>query len=115
MRLSLAFLFITGFVEFTQVASSNAIIQTIVDEDKRGRIMSLFAVALVGMMPFGSLLSGAVAARIGVQYTLLAGASICVAGAAVFAGRLPRLGSMLLPTFSRIQSAVGNKSDTGKS
>jgi MFS family permease len=109
MRLSVTLLFITGFVEFAQVASSNAIIQSVVDEDKRGRVMSLFAVALVGTMPFGSLLSGALAAKIGVQYTLLSGALICMAGGAVFALRLPRLSSILQPIFSRTQSEAGNK------
>ncbi len=109
VRFSACFLYLAGFAMMLLIASSNTIIQTIVDEDKRGRMMSLFAMSLMGTMPFGSLLAGVVARHIGVQNTLLAGASVCVAGAAVFAGRLPRLGCMLQPIFSRIESEAGNK------
>ena len=102
LRLSLIILFFTGFVEFMHVASTNAIVQTIVDEDKRGRVMSFYAVALMGVMPFGSLLSGAVAQTIGVRCTLVGGAAICVAGAALFACRLPRLRGILRPKFPAV-------------
>ncbi len=103
------FVFLAGFSMMTHVASSNTIIQTVVDEDKRGRVMSLYAMSFMGVMPFGSLLAGSIAGKIGVQNTLLAGASICVAGAAVFAARLPRLGCILQPIFSRIESGTGNQ------
>lgn len=96
------FVFFTGFSMMTHVASSNTIIQTVVDEDKRGRVMSLYAMSFMGVMPFGSLLAGSLAAKIGVQDTLIAGAALCVLGAAVFSSRLPRLGRILQPVFSRI-------------
>jgi MFS family permease len=95
-------MFLMGFGMLTQIASSNTIIQTIVDEDKRGRVMSLFAVALLGMMPFGSLLAGAVAEKIGVQDTLLLGAALCMVSALVFAARLPRLTEQLRPVFANM-------------
>ena len=97
------FIFFTGFSMMTHVASSNTIIQTIVDEDKRGRVMSLYAMSFMGVMPFGSLLAGSLAAKIGVEDTLLAGACFCVLGAAVFSSRLPRLGRILKPLFFRIE------------
>ncbi len=101
------FLFLAGFSMMIQIASSNTIIQTVVDEDKRGRIMSLYAMSLMGVMPFGSLLAGSLAGALGVRNTLLAGALICFAGAAVFARRLSRLGRILQPLFARIEAGAG--------
>ena len=96
-------LFIAGFSIMIHMAASNTIIQSVVDEDKRGRVTSLFAMSFMGVMPFGSFLAGSLAAKIGVRVTLIAGASLCLIGAAVFAGRLPRLGRMLDPVLSRIE------------
>lgn len=102
--LSSLFVFFTGFSMMTHIASSNTIIQTVVDEDKRGRVMSLYAMSFMGVMPFGSLLAGSLAAKIGVRDTLLAGACLCALGAVVFSLRLPGLARMLLPHFSRVES-----------
>jgi MFS family permease len=99
LLLSMLYLFMAGFGMMTQIASSNTIIQTIVDEDKRGRVMSLYAVSLMGMMPFGSLLAGAVAEKFGVQSTLLAGATFCILAASVFATQLPRLREVVRPIY----------------
>jgi MFS family permease len=107
--LCVLFVFFAGFSMMTEIASSNTIIQTVVDEDKRGRVMSLYAMSLMGVMPFGSFLAGSVAGKMGVQSTLLAGAAICVAGAAVFACRLPRLGHILQPVFSRIEAGSADR------
>lgn len=104
---SLVCLYFLGFGMLTQIASSNTIIQTIVDEDKRGRVMSLFAVALLGTMPFGSLLAGAVAEKIGVQDTLLLGAAFCLIGALAFAGKLSRLSELLRPVYAEL--GIGSK------
>ncbi len=104
IRFSVLFLFIAGFGMMVQIASSNTIIQTIVDEDKRGRVMSLFAVSLMGTMPLGSLIAGALAVKIGVQNTLLAGSALCITGGVLFALRLPRLTSMLRPIFSGLEA-----------
>lgn len=103
--LSIIFLYITGFCMMIQIASSNTIIQTIVDEDKRGRIMGLFAMFFLGMVPFGSLLAGSIAGKIGVQNTLLLGAVCCIIGATVFALKLPMLVGILRPVFARIGSS----------
>ena len=94
------FLFIAGFSMMTHIASSNTIIQTIVDEDKRGRIMSLFAMSFMGVMPFGSLVAGSIAGKIGVQDTMLLGAACCIGGALIFASKLPMLCNLLRPVFA---------------
>ena len=69
----------------TQIASSNTIIQTVVDDDKRGRVMSIYAMSLMGTMPIGSFLAGSLASVIGAPTTLLIGGILCIAGALVFA------------------------------
>jgi len=112
--LSLVFLFMAGFGMMTQIASSNTILQTIVDEDKRGRIMSLYAMSLMGMMPFGSLMAGTVAGKIGVQNTLLLGAAFCIIGALIFAGKLSQIRAVVRPVYRRMgiipETAAANHS-----
>lgn len=103
LALSIICLFMAGFGMMTQIASSNTLIQTIVDEDKRGRVMSLYAMSFMGVMPFGSLLAGSVSERIGVQYTLLSGAACCIIGALIFAGKLPMLCKQLKPIFANME------------
>ncbi|WP_232035737.1 MFS transporter [Methylomusa anaerophila] len=83
--LSLAACFIMGVGLIVQFAATNTIIQTLVDEDKRGRVMSLYTLSFGGFAPFGSLLAGHLAEIIGAPATLLIGGTICLAGAAAFA------------------------------
>ncbi|MHC1729111.1 MAG: MFS transporter [Syntrophobacteraceae bacterium] len=101
LTISLLCVFLAGFGMLAQIASSNTIIQTVVDEDKRGRTMSLFAMSFMGVMPFGSLLAGSAAETIGVRNTLLLGAAFCIAGALIFAARLPMLTELLRPIYAR--------------
>jgi MFS family permease len=82
---------LVGMGMMVQLAASNTVLQTLVDEDKRGRVMSFFAMAVFGTAPFGSLLGGAMAARFGAPGTLLFGGLTCIAGALVFARIAPRL------------------------
>ena len=82
--LSLLLMLGVGFGMIQQLAASNTIVQTITEDDKRGRVMSFYAVAFPGMMPFGSLLAGAVAARIGAPLTLAVSGSLCIVGALWF-------------------------------
>lgn len=100
--LSLAALAAAGFGVMAQVASSNTILQTIVDEDKRGRVMSLFAMAFMGMTPFGSLAAGALAGSIGPRETILLGGTACLVGAALFARQLPALREKVRPIYVRM-------------
>lgn len=97
--LSLLVLVVTGFSFMQQMASSNTILQTITEDEKRGRVMSFYAMAFQGVAPFGSLIAGALAARIGAPHTLMLGGSICVAGAALFAWQLPVLRKLIRPIY----------------
>jgi MFS-type transporter involved in bile tolerance (Atg22 family) len=75
---------IAGLGMMLHTASSNTILQTIVDEDKRGRVMSFYTLAIMGTAPFGSLMSGAFAKIIGTPDTILVGGVVCILGAIFF-------------------------------
>jgi MFS family permease len=100
--LSVILVFLAGFGMLVQMASSNSILQTVADEDKRGRVMSLYAMSLRGMVPFGSLLAGAVASKIGAPNTLLFGGTCCILGALLFARQLPVIREMIRPIYIRM-------------
>lgn len=100
--LSLAVLVVTGFGMIVQMASSNTILQTIVDDDKRGRVMSFYTMAFLGMAPFGSLFAGSLASSIGAPYTVLIGGLACLMGAALFARQLPLLREKIRPIYARM-------------
>lgn len=99
---SLALMVVTGLGFMVQMAASNTVLQTIVEEDKRGRVMSFYTMAFMGTAPFGSLLAGAVADRIGAPHTLVWSGVGCVVGALWFATALPRLREDVLPIYKRI-------------
>lgn len=101
MPAALIGLALVGLGMIVQLATSNTVLQTIVDDDKRGRVMSLYTVAFVGMAPFGSLLGGWLAHRIGVPKTFLLAGIICLVGAIIFATRIPVLKPMVLPIYQR--------------
>ena len=100
--LSLFTLFAAGFAAITQVASCNTILQTVVDDDKRGRVMSFYTMAFMGMAPFGSLLAGALASRIGAPATLALGGISCLAGSLVFYLKLPAIRRAVRPIYMRM-------------
>jgi len=102
LALSLAALFGAGLGMMVQMASSNTILQTIVDDDKRGRVMSFYSMAFMGTVPFGSLLAGALASRIGAPRTVMLGGAACLAAAAVFARALPALRAQVRPIYVRL-------------
>ena len=93
---------IAGFGMMRHMASSNTILQTIVAEDKRGRVMAYYAMALQGIGPFGSLAAGTLAAKIGAPWTMFAGGALCMAGAAWFAWRLPALRRVVRPIYAEL-------------
>ena len=78
--LSLIMLLLTGASMMIQMASSNTILQTIVEDKMRGRVMSFYTMAFMGMAPFGSLIAGSLASRIGAPNTLILGGICCIAG-----------------------------------
>jgi len=89
LALSLGLMLVTGFGMMVQMASSNTLIQSVVDDDKRGRVMGLYAMSFMGVAPFGSLLAGVIAHRVGAPHTLVGGGICCVVGAVLFARQLP--------------------------
>ncbi len=94
-------LFAVGFGMMTQNASANTILQTIVQDDKRGRVMSFYAVAVLGVAPFGSLLAGSVAARVGAPHTIMGGGLACIVGSLLFLRRLPGLRERIRPIYEQ--------------
>lgn len=102
LLISLACMVITGFGMIVTMASCNTLLQTIVDDDKRGRVMSLYSMAFMGMAPLGSMLAGSVAEYIGVNYTLAACAFFCAASIIPFALNLNRLRQMVTPIYQRL-------------
>jgi MFS family permease len=100
--LSLALMLLTGLGMIMQMASSNTILQTIVDDDKRGRVMSFYTMAFIGTAPFGSLLAGGLASSLGAPNTLIIGGVTSVLGAILFARRLSDLKKMVRPIYVRL-------------
>ncbi len=100
--LSLPLLAVAGFAMMVQMASSNTVLQTIVDEDKRGRVMSLYTMAFLGTAPLGSLLAGWLADVIGPQKMVRLGGACCVVGSLLFATQLSRLRAMVRPIYVRM-------------
>ncbi len=99
---SMALLVFAGFGAMITMASSNSLIQTIVDDDKRGRVMALYTMCFMGTAPFGSLLIGSLASWLGATVALAIGGAGCIMAAAFFAYRLPRLGRMVHPIYVRL-------------
>ena len=104
--LSLGLLGLTGFATMTLMASCNTLIQTLVDDDKRGRVMSFYTISFVGLGPFGSLLVGGLAARFGAPMAVSINGVGCLAAAAVFWMWLPRFLSLVHPAFVRMGIAA---------
>ena len=91
-----------GVGMMVQMAASNTLVQTLVDEDKRGRVMSFFTLAFFGMAPFGSLMAGGLASWIGAPLTILLVGLVSLAGVALFARKLPALRDEVRPIYQRL-------------
>jgi MFS family permease len=100
--LALPMLFLAGTGMMVMTAASNTIIQTVVDEDKRGRVMSLLGMSLFGTVPLGSLAAGALATRIGAENTILLGGALCTVAAGLFLRALPGVRRATRPTYERL-------------
>lgn len=99
--LSLPILVVTGGCMMLHMAASNTLIQTIVEEDKRGRVMSLYTMAFLGVGPLGSLLGGTLAAQIGAPATVRVSGTLCVIGALLFGWHLPHLRTLVRPIYEQ--------------
>jgi MFS family permease len=97
--LSMIMVFVAGMGMMQGMAASNTIIQTIVSEDKRGRVMSYYTMAFMGMAPFGSLLAGTMAHKVGAPWTVIVNGAVVVLGAAWFATRLPEVRREIRPVY----------------
>ena len=100
--LSLILMVIIGLGLMLQTAASNTIIQTITDDDKRGRVMSFYTMAIMGTAPFGSLLAGGMAKVIGTPGTMLAGGITVITGALFFLRKLPELKTIVRPVYVKM-------------
>jgi MFS family permease len=99
LPLALVVLLFTGLGMMMQMTSINTVIQTLVDDDKRGRTMSFHTMAFFGMVPFGNLLSGVLADAIGVRSTVLFGGLCCVLAAIYASFRLPEMRALAKPIY----------------
>ena len=97
--LSMIMVFIAGMGMMQGMAGSNTVIQTIVSEDKRGRVMSYYTMAFMGMAPFGSLLAGTMAHAIGAPWTVIINGAVVVLGGAWFMTQLPALRLVIRPIY----------------
>jgi MFS family permease len=102
VALSMAFLVVMGFAVIVQLASCNTILQTIVEERQRGRVMSLYTTAFLGMSPLGSLVAGSLASAIGAQRTLQIGGACVLLGGIGFAVQLRGLRKHIRPIYTRM-------------
>jgi MFS family permease len=102
LALSIAVLLFAGFGMMQQMAASNTILQTIVEEDKRGRVMAFYSMAFVGMSPFGSLFAGELAAHIGAPKTVMISGAVCITGALIFLTQLPSIRALVRPIYVRL-------------
>jgi MFS family permease len=100
--LSLVLLLFAGFGMMQVFSASNTVIQTLVPEDKRARVMSYYAMAFFGTAPFGSLLAGALAHRIGASETVILTGVFCLAGAIWFTFELPKVNAVIRPIYQQM-------------
>ena len=93
---------LVGYGMMEGMAASNTIIQTLVREDMRGRVMSYYTMAFVGMAPFGSLLAGGLAHMLGAPMAIIVTGSCCIAGAAWFTTQLPAIRKVMRPIYQEM-------------
>ncbi len=109
--LSMGIIVFLGVGMMSQMVSCNTVIQTIVDDDKRGRVMSLYTTSFLGISPFGSLIMGGMASRLGAPITTLVGGLCCLFVAFLFIRRLPNLRDDVNKTLLRMRKTADNSDD----
>jgi MFS family permease len=100
--LTIMLLVLIGLGMMLHTASSNTILQTITDDDKRGRVMSFYTMAIMGTAPFGSLLAGFLAKTLGTPAAIFAGGIACLAGSLFFLRKLPDLKRKVRPVYVKM-------------
>jgi MFS family permease len=111
--LSYIAIFFVGSGMMGTMTSCNTIIQTVVDDEKRGRVMSFYAMAIMGMAPFGSLMAGSLASHIGAPNTVIVGGISCVVASLLFLRRLPAFRKAVHPTY--VAKNIISAEDVGNS
>ncbi|GAX44534.1 major facilitator transporter [Tolypothrix sp. NIES-4075] len=101
LPLSLFSLLFVGLGSILQIAAGNTVLQTIVDDDKRGRVMSLYTMSFLGTIPFGNLLAGFLANHIGATNTLIIDGIACILGSIFFVRKLPALRRSIRPIYEQ--------------
>jgi MFS family permease len=105
--LSLLLMVFVGFGLMQTAAASNTIIQSLVSEDKRARVMSYYTMAFVGASPFGSIFAGAVAHKIGAPHTVMITGACCIAGSLWFSFELPKVNADMRQAFRKGRHPMG--------
>ncbi|MCC3438073.1 MFS transporter [Microcoleus sp. PH2017_05_CCC_O_A] len=100
--LSLIMMLFVGFGFIIQFAGGNTFLQTIVEDDKRGRVMSIYTMAFFGVTPFGNLVAGGMANYIGSPNTVILGGIICILGSIIFTRQLPALKNLVRPLYQKM-------------
>ena len=100
--LSLVIMMLAGMGMMLNVASTNTMLQTLAEENKRGRVMSFYAMAFRGMSPFGSLIGGSLAGLIGAPLTLILGGAGCLAAVSIYFKKLPSLRPYVRPIYEKM-------------
>ncbi|MEH2168705.1 MAG: MFS transporter [Nostoc sp.] len=101
LPLSLFTMLFVGLGTILQIAASNTFLQTIVEDDKRGRLMSLYTMSFLGMIPVGNLLGGFLASHIGAPNTLMIDGIACILGSIIFSRQLPALRKIMRPIYEQ--------------
>ncbi len=100
--LSMITVMVAGMGMMQAMAASNTVIQTLVSEDKRGRVMSYYTMAFMGMAPFGSLLAGTMAHQVGAPWTVIFNGAVVLLGAAWFTSQLPAVRRVIRPIYQEM-------------
>ncbi|MEH1831518.1 MAG: MFS transporter [Nostoc sp.] len=109
LPLSLFTMLFVGLGTILQIAASNTFLQTIVEDDKRGRLMSLYRMSFLGMIPVGNLLGGVLASHIGAPNTLIIDGIVCILGSIIFSRQLPALRQIMRPIYEQKGILISNK------
>lgn len=109
LPLSLFTMLFVGLGTILQIAASNTFLQTIVEDDKRGRLMSLYTMSFLGMIPVGNLLGGVLASHLGATNTLIIDGIACILGSIIFSRQLPALRKIMRPIYEQKGILISNK------
>ncbi|MEH2140085.1 MFS transporter [Nostoc sp.] len=109
LPLSLFTMLFVGLGTILQIAASNTFLQTIVEDDKRGRLMSLYTMSFLGMIPIGNLLGGILASHIGATNTLIIDGIACILGSIFFSRQLPGLRQIMRPIYEHKGIVISHK------